>query len=238
MAESSTAARPFEARLPCPVCIGAQMQKLVLGKPPKLLVLDHCTRCGGIWFERGEPQRLSWHPPAALWQVAPPRSLIIRPPCHGCGTPLDRDHSDCGACGRANEIACPSCDRPTRRVRTDGLTLDVCDSCKGAWFDHTELRSIWTLKFNEINRRGRTGERSALADGGSLLVESMIWMPDATFYAADTVISGAGNLLGAASDVVVAGGAADAASGILGAAGDAAESVFEAVAEILGGLFN
>src|ERR1043165_4728008 len=87
--EHSAKGTPLETRFPCPVCLGSQMEKIALGRPGKILVLDHCGRCGGIWFEKGETQRLTWHSPAELWKLVPPRSHILRPPCHGCGTPLD-----------------------------------------------------------------------------------------------------------------------------------------------------
>src|SRR6185436_712661 len=100
----------------------------------------------------------------------PPRSHIIRPPCHGCGAPMDRDCQECGVCQRANEIACPACDVKTERVHADGLTLDVCARCKGVWFDHVELRSVWNLKLGEMAR----GNTSALpGDRSSVLVEAL-----------------------------------------------------------------
>jgi len=213
------------------------MEKITLGRPGKILTLDHCARCGGIWFEKGETQRLTWHSPSELWKLVPPRSHIIRPPCHGCGAPLDRDHQVCFVCSRANEIACPTCDRKTVRVQTDGLTLDVCENCKGVWFDHAELRSIWKLKLNEIARRGRSNDQPVLADGGSLLLESFVWAPDLTLYTADAVVSGVSHVAGALGHVAASGGA-EAAAGALHIVGAAAESLFDAIAEILGGLFN
>ena len=50
-----------ETRWPCPVCLGVKMEKTVVGKGeggPDSLTLDHCARCGGMWFELGEVQRL------------------------------------------------------------------------------------------------------------------------------------------------------------------------------------
>lgn len=206
------------------------MEKVALGRPGKRLVLDHCSRCGGVWFEKGEPQRLTLHSPAELWKYIPPRAHIIRPPCHGCGTPMGRDCHECAVCQRANEIACPACDVKTERVLTDGLTLDVCARCKGVWFDHEELRSIWKLKLNEMARRNAPAETSERA---SLLVESLLWAPDLVVYGSHAI----GETLNAVGHLAASGGT-EAASGLLSAVGEASESAFEAIAEILGGLFS
>lgn len=212
------------------------MEKIALGRPGKVLVLDHCARCGGIWFERGEAQQLTWHAPAELWKLVPPRAHVLRPPCHGCGTPLDRDHRDCAVCGRANEIACPTCDKPTVRADAQGLTLDICGKCKGVWFDHAELRSIWKLKLDELGRRG-DATRSTLADGSSLLLESMLWAPDLALLTAHTAATGIANAAGGIGDIA-SGAAGEAAPGFIGVVGEAAESVFETITAIVSGLFD
>jgi Zn-finger nucleic acid-binding protein len=225
---------PFEARLPCPICIGVQMEKIALGRAGKRLLLDHCARCGGVWFEKGEPQRLAGHSPSELWKLIPPRAHIIRPPCHGCGAPLSRDDHECTVCSRANDLMCPACDTKNVRVLVDGITLDVCERCKGVWFDHEELRSIWKLKLTEIVRNRPA---PGVADGNTLLVESLIWAPDLVLYGSYAAASGLTHGVDAVSNVD-AGGAVEAGSGVLGALGEAGESVFDAIAGILGGLFD
>jgi Zn-finger nucleic acid-binding protein len=231
---AGTNALPFEARLPCPICIGVQMDKIALRRPGTRLLLDHCSRCGGVWFEKGEPQQLTWHEPAELWKLIPPRSHIIRPPCHGCGTPLGRDDHECPVCSRTNDLMCPQCDTKATRASVDGITLDVCEKCKGVWFDHAELRSIWKLKLTEI-ARNRPGDAQGMGTG--VLFEALIWAPDIAFYGAHAVGSGLAHTAGAVGELAKGGGA-EAASGVLGALGDAGESVFEAIASILGGLFD
>ena len=52
--------RELEARYPCPVCLGVAMTKTPIGRDGAL-VLDHCARCGGVWFDAGElPDVLSF----------------------------------------------------------------------------------------------------------------------------------------------------------------------------------
>jgi Zn-finger nucleic acid-binding protein len=41
----------------CPVCLGATLQKSTI-RDNAPLTLDYCKRCGGIWFDHGEVQRL------------------------------------------------------------------------------------------------------------------------------------------------------------------------------------
>ena len=49
----------------------------------------------------------------------------------------------CGTCGWQNQISCPVCDKALQRKQHGQLTLDVCHSCQGIWFDQAELVSLW-----------------------------------------------------------------------------------------------
>ena len=228
---------PFEARLPCPVCLGVQMEKVYMGSDRSQLVLDHCTRCGGVWFGKGEARQVTRHSPDSLWRHIPPRATVPRPPCHGCGTPLDRDAGACGVCGRKNEIACPVCDKPLERRQHAGLTLDVCSRCTGVWFDHAELKSIWSLSVAEVSK-GRAGRGAhAAAVGGDILLESLFWAPGLTLDAGAAAIGGIGHVAGALGSVSVD-GAAGVAMGAAEIVGGAAESVFAAIMDIISSLFD
>jgi len=207
----------FETRLPCPVCL-IMMDKAQIQGRAGVLTLDHCNRCGGVWFEKGEMQQLAARTPESLWAEIAPRSDTPRPPCHNCQTPLDRDAEKCAACGHSNVINCPSCDREMSRVSRNGLVLDVCDKCHGVWFDHKELEAVWRLSL-EVAAARRSGRGSeALAVGGDVLLNAMFWTPG-------LVIDGA---VGAAH----LGGAA------IEAAGGAAEGVFEAILGFISSLFD
>lgn len=228
---------PFEARLPCPVCIGVQMEKAYIGGTRSQLVLDHCTRCGGVWFEKGETQQLTRQSPADLWKHIPPRETIPHPPCHGCGTPLDRDAEKCAVCGRKNEISCPACDATMERGQHARLTLDVCSRCKGVWFDHAELKSVWSLSVAEFSR-GRTGRTTqAVGVGGDILLESLFWAPGLTINAGAVAFDGIGHVAGALGSISVD-GAASAAMGAAEVVGGAAEGVFEMIMDIISSLFD
>lgn len=211
-----TVGQPLEARLPCPVCLIA-MEKATLRGAAGALTLDHCTRCGGVWFERGEVQQLAGRPTAELWAQIAPRADQARPLCHGCNTPLDRDLANCGTCGRANLLACPHCDEQMTRREHEGLALDVCQRCRGVWFDHHELATIWKLNLTEVAQRTGRG-REALAVGGDVLMDAMIWTPGLVLHGA----AGAAHLGGAAIEVV----------------GGAASGVFDAILELISSLFE
>ena len=63
----------LEARYPCPVCLGVQMVKTPV-RPTRRgqsggVLLDHCERCGGVWFEAGEVQQMRQLRPELLWRA-------------------------------------------------------------------------------------------------------------------------------------------------------------------------
>jgi Zn-finger nucleic acid-binding protein len=232
------AVRPsLEARLPCPVCLGVQMEKVQIGAGQRDITLDHCTRCGGVWFEKGEAQQLARFSPSDLWKVIPPRQTVASPPCHGCHAPLARDAERCAACGTKNELKCPMCDRTMERRQHAGLTLDVCSSCKGVWFDHAELRSVWSLAIAELSRTQPGRGAGALAVGGDVLLESLFWAPGLTLHAGAAMAHGVGSAASALGNVSVD-GAASAAMGAAEAVGGAAEGLFEMIMDIIGSIFD
>ncbi|WP_419950155.1 zf-TFIIB domain-containing protein [Candidatus Palauibacter sp.] len=220
-----------ETRWPCPVCLGVKMEKASLaaegggGRGP--LTLDHCTRCGGMWFELGEVQRLRSERPESLWARIPARDERHRAQCHTCRALLDRDAPRCGTCGAKTRLGCPVCDTRMLQVRQSELTLDVCKRCKGVWFDHHELEAIWQLERGRaIAKRGRDGSLARGAEtGADVLLETLFWAPELVFVGAHV----AGHAAAAA---------AEAAPAVLEAAGDAAASVFEAIVEIVAGIFG
>ena len=211
-------ATPLETRWPCPVCIAVAMQKVHVDGEGGALTLDHCDRCGGLWFERGEVGRIAARPHDDLHRYVPARAVAPRPPCHGCGAPLDRDAARCPVCGTRNVLHCPQCDLAMERRERDGLVLDFCTKCHGVWFDHAEIAAIWRMNLAQAaERRGsRVGEAGAVA--GDVMVNAMFWTPDLVVMGGSAVVHGAG----AAAEVV----------------GEAAAGVFETLVEIISSLFE
>lgn len=236
----------LEPRYSCPVCLGVRMEKTRIGSRNEL-VLDSCGRCGGIWFELGEVQRLRRQRPEALWTRLPMRPGVSGMQCHSCHAPMDRNAESCPACGWGNAIDCPMCVRPIHAEVHAGLRLDVCRTCKGVWFDRIELASIWTLALEQTaHRSSGTGlassprGRSALdgLDGTDALAFALVYSPDLLIYgayAAGYAVEASAHALASAPEAAagLAAASVDAAAG----AGEAAASVFEAVLELIGGLF-
>jgi Zn-finger nucleic acid-binding protein len=219
-------AQPMETRWPCPVCVGARMDKVHIRDRSGTLTLDTCPRCGGLWFERGEVGQLSARKPSAIHMHVPTRVDRVRPPCLGCHAPLDRDAEKCEACGERNVLHCPACDREMDRREHAGLILDFCRHCHGVWFDNAELSAIWRLniaatgsKFPSNRRMSGTNIAGATADG---LVEAMFWSPHLVVYGGAAVIDVVGHAAGPAAEAI----------------GGAAEGVFSAVMDIISGLFD
>lgn len=212
----------IETRWPCPVCAGVGMEKAPLDGKAGGLTIDYCPRCGGLWFDRGEVGQLAQRAPTVVREFVADRADRIRPPCHGCFAPLDRDAEKCPACGRHNVLDCPVCDRPMERRAHAGLVLDLCPKCHGVWFDNAELSAIWRMNVAAATtramskRRGRGTEVASV--GGDVLLSAMFWTPDLVLYGG----MAAGHAAGAAVEVV----------------GSAAEGVFATIMEIIGGLFE
>ncbi len=220
-----------ETRWPCPICLGVKMEKTALGRRQDgsaSLILDHCARCGGIWFELGEVQELIFELPESLWSRIPVRDEPHRAQCHSCRAFLDRDAPKCGGCGAKTRLSCPACDTRMLQVRRSALTLDVCGRCKGVWFDHHELEEIWKLERNRfLARRGKGGglARRTGDKGVDVLFETLFWTPDLVFLGGHAALHGAA-------------AAAEAAPAALDAVGEAAGSVFETIVEIVAGVFG
>ena len=204
--------------------MGVLMQKVALGRPGTTLILDHCERCGGVWFEKGEPQQLAArHTPAHLWEHIPPRKDTLRPPCHECGAPLHRDEGKCIACNALNELDCPVCEAKMARIQHGTLTVDACAKCKGVWFDHAELKSVWSLSLENYRKNNPSRAAEFAAGTGDVLLESFFWYPG---LAIDI-----GHGIGHAASAV-------ASSGAIEVVGNAAEGVFDFVAGIIGSIFD
>ena len=209
------------------------MEKVPIGGSGGLL-LDHCARCGGAWFELGEVQLLRRTRPEDLWAGIAPRGEVHRAHCHACHTPMERSAAACPTCGHENRLDCPVCQQPMRVALHDGLRLDTCSHCKGVWFDHHELAAIWKLEVEAAvaRRRHRRGSLTPYDEGTYGLLEVLAWHPGLVFYGVDA----AGHAV--AAGVSALGNAPETAAVVVEAAGEAAEGVFETIVEIISGFFS
>lgn len=224
-------------RYPCPVCLGVTMDTVRIGEGGTALEIDHCGRCGGVWFDAGEVERLRRFPSAALWARIGENAVKVVTPCHRCHAPLDRDAEKCPSCGWKNQLDCPVCARLMKRRELGIVTVDFCGGCKGVWFDHDELRSVWETATNAIASRGpgstppRPRSRfdhnldtlyytSEIVDGVMVTAHLASHLPNAMAALPD------------AADVAVG------AVHVVSVAGEAAGGIFEAIAAILEALFG
>ena len=76
-------------RYPCPVCLGINLDPVKVGSGD-VVEIDVCRRCGGVWLDYGEVQRLRGHAAATAWAAIghPPVKPVTL--CHSCHAPLDR----------------------------------------------------------------------------------------------------------------------------------------------------
>jgi Zn-finger nucleic acid-binding protein len=197
------------------------------------LILDHCARCGGIWFEAGEIRQLAKSDAELLWRAVVRREGVPAMRCHFCRSPLARTEQSCAVCGWEVELDCPTCARPMRSVAQQGMQVDCCEHCKGVWFDHDELAGIWRMHADAVvARRARTGGTSLGAD---LLFDVMLFDPLTAIYGAHA----AAHIAGAAAEGLAhAAGSVDVVGEVAGAAGDVAAGVFGTVVEIIAGIFG
>jgi Zn-finger nucleic acid-binding protein len=226
----------LEPRYPCPVCLGVRLEKTRVGTRHEL-VLDSCRRCGGIWFELGEVQRLKRLRPQMLWDRVGLRDEPFRMQCHACHASMDRNAATCPACDWRNTIHCPVCERAMEAHTHEGLRLDTCRHCKGVWFDHVELAAIWRLALERTAVRRSPGtsnaSRSAAAEDATVgLMYALAYSPEVVLYGARA----AGYAVSASAEALAS--APEAAAGLIGGAGEAAASVFEAILDIINGLFS
>jgi Zn-finger nucleic acid-binding protein len=203
------------------------MDLVTFGSSPAMEV-DRCSRCGGIWFDRGELDHLGTMPDEsrAVLTVA----AADRPPalCHQCHAPIDRAAPQCAGCGHENRIQCPRCERSMEVVRRSGLALDVCRPCEGVWFDQAELEAIWTASLHRaLEKRGasRPDGLGKNAVASEVALHTVIFMPE--------------HLLGAgiASAAEATGSIGELSGQAFEAVGEAAGTVFDAVVDIIGGIF-
>ena len=230
--------RELETRYPCPVCLGATMEKTPVCAPGReaALLLDHCGRCGGIWFDAGEVPRLQACGAGALWGAVAQRGPDDAAPmqCHACHALVSRDAEACASCGWRTVLDCPVCQRPMETASHEGLRLDACRSCRGVWFDHAELAAIWRVELAAAVQRRRGAGRPLhdARDGSLVLLDVLAFSPELAFVGARA----AGHAIGASAEALSH--APEAVGAAAEVAGEAAAGVFEAIVEILGGLFS
>lgn len=253
-AESSPPQEPqiLENFYPCPVCVGIPLQKLRFQKGDgTTLILDHCQRCQGMWFDHREVNLLRQMPPHLLTDQIQLRDDVFMMPCHRCHQLTSRDLKACMHCKHPNTLDCPVCQKTMQVKSYAGFKLDLCRQCHGVWFDSHELAQLW-----RINHRDLPG--APMGAGGGFWGASVhapgpvfdplsdpldMWIALEVLEATPEIASGLAEM---------AGGLAEASSGFisefpellasapeaLGAAAEMSTSAIEGLAEIGGSIFE
>ena len=222
------------ARYPCPVCLGVQMAKL-RPDPSQSLELDHCERCGGVWFDAGEVDLLRATKTRAVATTVKISDKAWRMQCHSCQASMSRADERCAACGWKAVLLCPVCQQALATVSRDGLRIDVCRRCRGAWFDNVELAEIWNRSVTAVARRHGQGKPPERFVDDYFLLDSLFWYPLFPYHASVPGVTLPD--VAPSMDLPVSGGGdiGDLAGGIVDGTGEVAGGVFDWVADFFAG---
>ena len=85
--------------------------------------VDVCPRCGGLWLDHGELERLSRKQASEIERLRKLLAPRKGPP------PVASDLTS----------SCPACTGKMREVKLSALTIDYCTRCKGLFLDRGEI---------------------------------------------------------------------------------------------------
>ncbi len=112
----------------CPRCQAAltcdKLEEFSPGVTVTGIEVDICNQCNGIWFDKGELERVE--------NVIEPTYFEFR--------------KIPGAREQELQLECPKCKNRTmekaENKRDKKVIMDVCPQCKGIWLDGGELKAI------------------------------------------------------------------------------------------------
>jgi Zn-finger nucleic acid-binding protein len=108
----------------------------------RLITIDECQGCGGVWFERGEFDKvlriqIGSHSPSMEQEKLLGEAATKLETCEG--------------------LTCPGCEKDLAsfKLKAQDLVIDSCPRCEGLWLDKGELD---TLKGMAQKRQARLPE--------------------------------------------------------------------------------
>lgn len=253
----------LEPRYSCPICLGLPMQKLQITRKHKgvFLTLDCCKRCGGAWFDQGEVQLSQQITSTKVRQRITQHTSYGQRYCQSCHTLMAGNLTECVECGWHNQIACPVCEKVLQRKQYKHLTLDICQSCQGVWFDQEKLSSLWSDSllgatkssekkapkvsystspnehgYHDVNLISNTVEQVVIDGGLEVIIQGSVEAMANTSKLAGGVVESLAEMTGSALEAV--GELPEAVTVILDVTGEIAGSMTEVLAEVFAGLFS
>lgn len=131
-------------QLSCPACAGALKEVYAKANYGRVLLLDQCIGCGGVWFDRWELYLLHGSSASDLDSVDVSSLLAPNPDASGSGN-------------------CPGCSIPLIEFKDPGLPPDAsirrCGGCSGLWLNRGEISKY-------VNHRDAFRKRGATDDNG------------------------------------------------------------------------
>jgi Zn-finger nucleic acid-binding protein len=122
--------------LACPVCPERPVLRPLDLQGSLRVPLRRCDGCHGVWTDAETAAIASDHFHESHYAMRPGHG---RQGCRGCSTFFAEPRRECPRCHANQDLRCPSCTENMRLVEIAGVTLDVCLSCRGVWFDRGEL---------------------------------------------------------------------------------------------------
>lgn len=110
--------------LTCPRC-GIALKSDTIDDPRKLVNINKCQKCGGIYFHEGELQ--------AIEQIIDPTFVEFR---HIPGQKKQQEPLVCPYCEEGNLM------QKVEHPRDHHVIIDICNLCQGIWLDRGELEAI------------------------------------------------------------------------------------------------
>lgn len=144
MALGNEPRQPKQPALLCPFCEPhPPLEEVRPFESTTVTPLMRCRSCCGLWAAGDaltSGVRVTTDDDPAFFAVPAPAR------CRACGGWL-RDNETCVKCHKSlPRLNCPRCGKEMQRARQQGVTLDTCEACDGAWFDVGEIGQVFGLK--------------------------------------------------------------------------------------------
>lgn len=139
-----------ESQKRCPDCHAALSEMKFTGSSE--LMVDHCPNCSGVWLDGGEARSLGNI-------AANPEDVKLR---------ISREVWNLRfKMQKTSALACPKCQTKSMHdfKTSEGVTVDLCDKCKGIWMDRGETARAAELEndFPDYNAVAATAVETKLA---------------------------------------------------------------------------